>query len=129
MGNLLSLARESKAFMQEIPRILAAFIEVLFGMTRMLQDLEEIFIELKIVSDLLEVGKSIERKNEQAIMQRKAANLLKRTKTKLYNIALKDSKYNGVLKNIELVIENLLDSNKCRQTYAQAHLDSWIPEK
>ena len=112
MGNIISLAKESKAFLQEIPKISAAFVDVLFGTTKMLQDLEEIFIELKEISDLLEVAKETCKDNESKVLQEKAVRLLKRTKQKLFNTSIHDAKYNEIVKNMQSMMSTILDTNK-----------------
>ena len=112
MGNALSLAKEWKAFLQEIPKILAAFVEAIFGATRMLQDLEEIYIELKELSDLLELLKSTCKENERKILQQKAKTLMESTKNKLSHKALQGTQFSEALKNVETMIIALADAAK-----------------
>ena len=112
MGNLLSFAKEWKSFLQEIPRILAAFVEALFGVTQMLQDLEEIFVELKELSDLLELLKATCKENERHILHQRATGLMKSTKNKLYHAAQQSTHCSGVLKNVEAMISTLIDATE-----------------
>ena len=112
MGNLISLAKESKAFVQDIPKILSAFVEALFSVTKMLQDLEEIYIEIKEISDLLELLKGTRKEDEQKILHEKATNLMKLTGNKLYDTAMQGSELSEVLKNIEGLVCTLLDAAK-----------------
>ena len=112
MGNLISLAKESKAFVQDIPKILAAFVEALFSVTKMLQDLEEIYIEIREISDLLELLKGTCKEDEQKILHEKATNLMKLTGNKLYTTAMQGSQLSEALKNVEVMIYTLLDTAK-----------------
>ena len=112
MGNFLSLAKEWKAFLQEIPKILAAFVEAILGATRTLQDLEEIYIELKELSDLLELLKSTCKDNERQILQQKARSLMESTKNKLYHNALQGTQLSEALKNVEAMIITLASTAK-----------------
>ena len=112
MGNLISSAKESKAFVQDIPKILSAFVEALFNLTKMLQDLEEIYIEIKEISDLLELLKGTCKEDEQKILHEKATNLMKLTGNKLYNTAMQGSELSEVLKNIEGLVYTFLDAAK-----------------
>ena len=117
MGNLLSLAKECKAFLQEIPRILTAFIEVLFGVTRMLQDMEEIFIDLKEISDLLELVKTTCKESERSMLHQRATGLLRSTRKKLYHTAINESKYSEVLRSVEVIVSTLIDATETKNSF------------
>ena len=116
MGNILSLAKDCKCFLDEFPKMLTAFIEILFGVTKILQDMEEVSIDLKEIYDLLELSRKFYKDGDDNIIQQKADIVLNEVKQKLLDATENEAKQRKALHKINLVIENLTQKTKYNES-------------
>ncbi len=120
MGNIATLVKESKSFLKEFPRILGIAVDILFGITSILEDIENVFIDLKEIMELLQL---IQMKSEiDEELSEKAKGLIKEAKLKLSKAKILGQEERKSLENIQTVVSELVDM-KSRQFHQDPSLD------
>lgn len=107
MGNVFVLVKDFKQIWKEFTNIFSITVEMLLGITNILQDIEEIAIDLKELTDVIQIMKLISERNNDEILHRKTNMLMGDVKERLRNVTMRNIRQRETLKSIEKIMSSL----------------------
>eukprot|EP00112_Aurelia_sp_Birch-Aquarium-sp1_P007727 Seg1844.2 transcript_id=Seg1844.2/GoldUCD/mRNA.D3Y31 product="hypothetical protein" protein_id=Seg1844.2/GoldUCD/D3Y31 len=107
MGNVFVLVKDFKQIWKEFTNIFSITVEMLLGITNILQDIEEIAIDLKELTDVLQIMKLISERNNDEILHQKTNMLMGDVKGRLRNVTMRNIRQRETLKSIEKIMSSL----------------------
>ena len=107
MGNIFSFTNDFKQIWKEFTNIFSITVEMLLGITKILQDIEEIAVDLKELADVLQIMKLTSERNGDEILHRKTSMLIEDAKQRLKNVAVRNIRQRETLQGIETIMSSL----------------------
>ena len=107
MGNAIALVKDFKQIWKEFTNIFSITVEMLLGITKILQDIEEIAIDIKELTDVLQVMKLTSERNGDEILSGKTNMLIEDAKLRLKNATMKNIRQKETVEKIEMIMSSL----------------------
>ena len=107
MGNIFSFINDFKQIWKEFTNIFSITVEMLLGITKILQDIEEIAVDLKELTDVLQIMKLASERNGDEILHRKTNMIIEDAKQRLKNLTIRNIRQRETLQSIETIMTSL----------------------
>ena len=112
MGNALVLLKDCKLLFKELPRILNTALNILLGVTSILESVEEAVLDLKEITDLLQLHQQQCKGSRDEPASEKTRLLLDGLRRKISDTQLIGLQKQQHLDNIQLVLSTLQGLSK-----------------